>query len=65
MALVTTFSGPLASECPSQSARFEATRHGKVEKTAYSVAFGTLQSRWNSERRREVLLSPTDVEKLC
>ena len=58
MASVTTFSGhvavvvsPLASEYP----RIVARRHGKVEKTAYSVAFGTLQSRWNTERRREIL----------
>ena len=62
MASVTTFSGhvavvvsPLASEYPSHSARIVARRHGKVEKTAYSVAFGTLQSRWNTERRREIL----------
>ena len=62
MASVTTFSGhvavvvsPLASEYSSQSARIVALRHGKVEKTAYSVAFGTLKSRWNTERRREIL----------
>ena len=74
MASVTTFSGhvavvvsPLASEYPSQSARFVARRHGKVEKKAYLVAFGTLapQSRWNTERRSEILLSPNDVAKLC
>ena len=72
MASVTTFSGhvavvvsPLASEYPSQSARFVARKHGKVEKKAYLVAFGTPQSRWNTERRSEILLSPNDVAKLC
>ena len=60
VASVTTFSGhvavvvsPLASEYPSQSARFVARRHGKVEETAYSVTFGTIQSRKNTDRRRD------------
>ena len=50
MDLVTTVLGHvrvvvsrIASEYPSQSARFVARRHAKVEKKAYSVAFGTLQ----------------------
>ena len=45
MASVTTFSGyiavvvsPLASEYPSQSARFVTRRHGKVEKKVASPA---------------------------
>ena len=38
---------------------------GEAKKKAYSVAFGSLQTRRNTERRREILLSPNDVAKLC
>ena len=64
MDLVTTVLGHvrvvvsrIASEYPSQSARFVARRHAKVEKKAYSVAFGTLQSRWNTTSERDSVKS--------
>ena len=64
MASVTTSLGHvavvvsrLASEYPSQCARFVARRRGKVEKKACSVAFGTLQSRWNTMSERDSVKS--------